>query len=193
MQVPRILLVGLGNIPYPNTRHSVGHLVVDSLAARLGARLTNGNGPAEGFFAQTSSELNGQPVDLALYKPMALMNVLGHQVAKVRRATVPSTASMIVIHDDLNLTPATVKRKFGGSPSGHRGVRSVLSKVQSEPFHRLQIGIGRRGDAKEYVLGRLDAFEREFWGPNGEGIDLVWEQIIKIHLDILRALKNSDE
>ena len=36
---PHFLVAGLGNIPLPNTRHSVGHLVVDSLAERLGITL----------------------------------------------------------------------------------------------------------------------------------------------------------
>ncbi|TDL23068.1 peptidyl-tRNA hydrolase, partial [Rickenella mellea] len=172
---------------------SVGHLIVDSLAAKLGAELTEGTGPADGFFTRQLSELNGQFLEIAFYKPMASMNVLGHQVSKACRATVPSPASMIVIHDDLDLPPATVKGTFGGPPGGHKGVRSVYSCVQGRPFYRLQIGIGRRGDAKDHVLGQLDTLERQFWSPYGKGTHLAGEQISKIHLDILRTLNNPDE
>lgn len=105
------------------------------------------------------------------------MNVLGGAVATVCRKTVPSPASMIVIHDSLDHMQKTVNLKPKGSANGHRGVLSVQSALSDDKFYRMRVGIGRRGDARDYVLEPLEAYEKEYWGENGEGIDAVWQLI----------------
>lgn len=112
------------------------------------------------------------------------MNILGKSVARAVRATVETHSSLIVIQDCLTLQPGTMRHKPGGQPDGHRGVRSIIKFLnagqEGTPFHRLQIGIGRAGDASSYVLGPLSAFEKEHWSANGEGTDQVWHHIEKI-------------
>ena len=115
------------------------------------------------------------------------MNVLGKSVARTMRATVQNPSSLIVIQDCMNLQPGTMRHRAGGQPYGHRGIRSILKNLNvglpdraNTPFHRLQIGIGRAGDAPTYVLGPLSAFEKQYWSANGEGIDQVWHHIEKM-------------
>ena len=106
------------------------------------------------------------------------MNVVGQPVARALRATVQEPSHLVVLHDTLHLPPGQVKTKFGGSPSGHRGVRSVIRFLTGDQdFYRLQLGIGHSAPVVEYVLGPLSSFEKSFWGVQGEGTDLVWDAI----------------
>jgi len=175
-----ILIVGIGNIILPRTRHSVGHYILDSIAFRCGFELV----PHErlnGYFAQGTASLNKRPVELSLFKPKPLMNILGKEVAKACQATVETPLNMIVIQDHMYLEPGKLKVKFGGSPENHRGIRSINKAFGGDPdYFRLQVGIGRAGNAAEWVLGPLSGFERQHWSSNGEGMDDVWSKIEQI-------------
>ncbi|KAA1471820.1 peptidyl-tRNA hydrolase [Dentipellis sp. KUC8613] len=179
----RILVAGLGNMPFPATRHSIGHFVVESLSQRVGAHLAFDKS-VDGYHAETRITMGDKLVTLELLKTKPLMNVSGPSVAAALRKNKLSPSSLILIHDSLEHRPATISPKFGGSHNGHNGVRSVISALGSKDFHRLRIGIGRsdRAGAAVYVLGRLSSHEREYWGPGGAGIDVVWQHIESIAL-----------
>ncbi|THH13163.1 hypothetical protein EW146_g7024 [Bondarzewia mesenterica] len=138
------------------------------------------NKTLRGYFAETKATIGEKSVEIAFFKPEALMNITGPPTAEALRKTVRSPSSLIVIHDSLEHQPASLSPKFGGSASGHNGIRSVISAVGTRDFHRLRIGIGRSTYVASYVLGRLNSHERQYWSQNGEGIDKVWEQIEKI-------------
>lgn len=108
-----------------------------------------------------------------------LMNVCGQSIAQVGRQMQFTADAVIIIADSLYYPPGTMRYKFGGSAQGHGGVRSIVSAFNgSGGFHRILIGIGRRGDdVKEYVLENLSSYEREYWGTNGQGADLVVQKI----------------
>ncbi|KAH9946930.1 peptidyl-tRNA hydrolase [Amylocystis lapponica] len=176
------LVVGLGNLPYPMTRHSVGHLIIDSLAARLGMSLSSDRA-CNGLKATRTGIMFGQTsATLTLFKPKALMNISGRPVADALKNTAVLPSNMVVIHDSLSHQPTTISVKSGGSANGHNGVRSIITALGGNAgFCRLRIGIGRsEGNVAEYVLGRLSSFERQFWSADGEGIDLVWRDLSKI-------------
>ncbi|KAH9994035.1 peptidyl-tRNA hydrolase [Russula vinacea] len=169
----RVLIVGLGNLSHPLTRHrpvlfpsTVGQLVLDSLATRLGARLSAD---------KDKIDINDRPFNVALYKTHAPMNLSGPPVLMALRKTVRAAPYMIVLHDSIEHKPTTVSQKFGRSGNGHNGVRR---------FFRLRLGIGRpdspESDVADYVLSRLPNFERQYWAPDGPGLDLVLEQIQRI-------------
>ncbi|GBE80652.1 peptidyl-tRNA hydrolase [Sparassis latifolia] len=179
--IRELLIVGLGNLPYPATRHSVGHLILDALASSNGMSLRLDR-VVGGFVASKSDVPFGKiTVSLTLFKPNAFMNISGRSVANALRKTVVSPSNLIVIHDDLLRKPSTLSHKFGGSANGHNGVKSIIAGLGGETgFHRLRIGIGREGDAAEYVLDRLPLDERLFWSKGGEGFELVCGEIAKI-------------
>ncbi|EIW82817.1 peptidyl-tRNA hydrolase [Coniophora puteana RWD-64-598 SS2] len=178
-KTPQLLVVGLGNLPYPNTRHSVGHLIVDALSSRYGIPLAT-NRAMGGLFGRGSITLGETPVSLLLLKPKPLMNITGPAVASALRNTVQSPNSMVVIHDSLSHKPCVLSPKLGGSANGHNGVRSVISALgNNTDFHRLRIGIGRGGpDVADYVLSKLPPEERQFWC--GEGLDLVSGELARL-------------
>jgi len=181
MAIPKILIVGLGNMPMPATRHSVGHFIIDSLASRLGVVMTSDR-EMGGIVGNTTARFGKDLVSVTLFKPKPLMNISGHSVSLALRWSAKISSSMIIIHDSLDHKPEKLSYKLGGSANGHNGIKSVISSLRGDPsFHRLRIGIGRKDvDTAEYVLGKLSRQEREFWGERGEGVDLVWHEVERI-------------
>ena len=62
---------------------------------------------------------------------------------------------LIVIHDELDIDPATVRVKFGGGHAGHNGLRSICDKLGTRDWFRVRCGIGRppgRMDVADFVL-----------------------------------------
>ncbi|KAG9316748.1 peptidyl-tRNA hydrolase [Chiua virens] len=182
-----MLVVGLGNLPLPNTRHSVGHLVVDALAARFRIPMSP-NKTLNGFIGHSHVLLGDQTIDMTLFKPSTyrplaepLMNITGPAVATALRHTVRTPSAMIVVHDSLQHKPKALSVKFGGSANGHNGVRSVIAALGGDiDFYRFRIGIGRDGDAASYVLDRLPTDESIYWGVGGDGLDMVCKELAKI-------------
>jgi PTH1 family peptidyl-tRNA hydrolase len=115
----------------------------------------------------------------------AAMNVSGPPVSAVVRKTTHTPTSLIVLHDSIEHKPTALSLKFGGSANGHNGIRSLITALSTKDFYRLRLGIGRpESDVADYVLGRLPNFERQFWAPDGPGLELVWEQIQRIALGV---------
>ncbi|KAG5729572.1 Peptidyl-tRNA hydrolase [Termitomyces sp. T112] len=179
VSLPRILIVGLGNLPLPLTRHSVGQLIIDSLATRLDITLS---ADRSGFAGHGTVIIGETMVSLHLFKSKSLMNVSGPSIAAVCRKTVQSPKSMIVISDSLSHKVETMHTRLGGSANGHNGVKSIISALGNDMnFHRFRIGIGRDDtDAATYVMNKLSSHERHFWA--NEGLDLLLSGIEKVAL-----------
>lgn len=179
-----LLIVGLGNAPYPATRHSAGHFVVDSLAKRLRVHLSSQKTVMAGT---VTIPIGGASTKIVLAKTKTLMNVSGRSVANALKAHLsdPVPSSLVVIQDSLNHKPFAVSHGFGGTAQGHNGIKDIISALGGQTgFHRLRVGIGRPDGApdtvKDYVLGRLSGSERQFLDANGPGTDRLWQIIEKI-------------
>ena len=80
----RYLVVGLGNTPFPLTRHSVGHMAVDYLVEKWKLKWEKYTG--QGCLARISTEANiegDREGELFLFKPSSLMNLSGIPVSKM--------------------------------------------------------------------------------------------------------------
>ena len=103
----------------------------------------------------------------------------------VLRKTAHAPTSLIVLHDSIEHKPTALSSKFGCSANGHNGIRSLIAALSTKDFFRLRLGIGRpESNVADYVLARIPNFERQFWAPDGPGLDLVWEQIQRIALQV---------
>lgn len=148
------LVVGLGN-PGPEhaqTRHNIGFLVADRLAARLGSAFSTRKFGAEIADAKAGSER------FWIVKPQTFMNASGEAVGSVARFWKISPVDVVVVHDDLELDPFRVQVKVGGGHGGNNGVRSVSAHLGTPEYVRVRVGIGRPSHASEsasYVLGRF--------------------------------------
>ncbi|WP_159501001.1 aminoacyl-tRNA hydrolase [Microbacterium sp. 18062] len=155
------LIVGLGNPGprYAATRHNVGQLVVDELAARR----------RESFRAHKANArvvetwLRPGADKLVLAKPNTFMNVSGGPVANLVRFYGVDPGRVVVVHDELDIPFDTLKLKTGGGHGGHNGVRDVAKALGTPDFPRVRVGIGRppgRQDPADWVLDPFGASER---------------------------------
>ncbi|MGP3536288.1 aminoacyl-tRNA hydrolase [Microbacterium sp. RD1] len=155
------LVVGLGNPGprYEATRHNVGQMVVDELAARRGERFAAHKAHAR--VAETW--LRPGAAKLVLAKPNSFMNVSGGPVANLAKYYGVEPERVIVVHDELDIPFDTLKLKTGGGHGGHNGVRDVAKALGTADFPRVRVGIGRppgRQDPADWVLDPFAATER---------------------------------
>ncbi len=149
------LIAGLGNPgeEYRDTRHNAGFWFVDRVAQEEGGRFSR-----ESRFHGEVARLRapGQD-DLWLLKPLTYMNESGRSVGALARFYRIPAEQILVVHDELDLAPGTVRLKRGGGHAGHRGTRDVAAALGTPDFWRLRLGIGHPGDRNQvvdYVLHR---------------------------------------
>lgn len=158
------LVVGLGNPgpSYATTRHNVGAMVLDLLAARVGSAFkVHRRGRADVIEARFGPLPGLQTV---LAKPRTYMNESGSAVASLREFYKVDPHQLVIVHDELDLPFGTLRIKRGGGDNGHNGLRSVRASLGSGDFCRVRIGVGRppgRMDPAAYVLKPFGAEERK--------------------------------
>jgi PTH1 family peptidyl-tRNA hydrolase len=137
------LLVGLGNpgAEYESTRHNAGFWWVDQVCQQTAAKL---NLEAKFFGHAGRVKLAGEEV-WAL-KPTTFMNLSGRSVGALAKFYKIPPESVLVIHDELDLPPGTVKLKQGGGHGGHNGLKDIAAQLGTPNFWRLRLGIGHPGD-----------------------------------------------
>lgn len=151
-------VVGLGNpgIRYQLSRHNAGFLVLDQLALQYDIPIQQTL-----FDAHIGrGKIAGTPVLLA--KPQSFMNLSGAAVGKLADYFRIDTASIIVLHDDLDLPFGTVRLKAGGGHAGHKGLISLIHHLGGTEFIRVRFGIGRplrKSMVEGYVLERFSEDE----------------------------------
>ncbi|KAG8728756.1 hypothetical protein FRC12_021520 [Ceratobasidium sp. 428] len=198
----RFLIAGLGNFTHPNTRHSVGQVVLESLGARWNIQLKYEKSHQAWVGRKSIDILDGKAlVDLTLVKPKLLMNISGPAITSVLRSfpsELRSPRRLIVLQDSLSHAPLAVSPKFSGSANGHNGVRSVISSLgaiasqfptprpANEDFYRIRLGIGRPAhkdaDVAAFVLDSLGREELDWWSYGGKGLN----KVVKALEDIIK-------
>lgn len=147
------LLAGLGNpgLEYLRNRHNAGFWFADALATGAGQRF--------GFENRLHAEacrvaIDGEPV--RVIKPGTFMNESGRAIVAALNFWKLTPDELLVVHDDLDLPPGTVRLKFDGGHGGQNGLRDIMAQLGHGRFHRLRIGIGHPGDRNRvlnWVLG----------------------------------------
>jgi PTH1 family peptidyl-tRNA hydrolase len=181
------LVLGLGNPgpQYAGNRHNVGFMVLDVLAARVGARFKSHK--ARGDVVET--RLAGQRAVLA--KPRSYMNTSGGPAASLRDFFKSPIERIVVVHDELDLDFGAIRLKLGGGDNGHNGLKSLRQSLGSGEFYRVRLGIGRppgRQDPADFVLHDFSAAERKVLGVQLERAADAIELLIS---DGLAAAQNA--
>jgi PTH1 family peptidyl-tRNA hydrolase len=141
-------IIGLGNPgeKYRATRHNVGFWMADRLASAA-----RGEFKAEkkvmGDVAQCALAYH----NIRLFKPHTYMNESGQAVRRMLDFYKLEPENLLVMHDELDLLPGTIRLKQGGGHGGHNGLRDMISHCGRD-FMRLRIGVGHPGD-KSKVTG----------------------------------------
>ena len=145
------LVVGLGNPgkTYQYTRHNVGFMVVDRLAAAHSIAVTKKRFDC----LWGTGDVGRHRVLLA--KPQTFMNRSGLAVEAIMAYFKLAVQDLLVIQDDLDMDFGRIKIVRGGGSGGHRGVRSIHEALEQDRYLRVKVGIGRpkfREPAEGYVL-----------------------------------------
>lgn len=152
------LIAGLGNPgeEYCRTRHNAGASFALALAAQKDSKPQH-QARFHGLTCQV--RLAQSPVRLLV--PLTYMNQSGISVQSMLHYYRLPPASLLVVYDELDLPPGTVRLKFGGGTGGHNGLADVIEKLGGErDFWRLRLGVGRpavhtsgqRPDVTGYLL-----------------------------------------
>lgn len=170
------LIVGLGNPgpEYEKTRHNLGFMLVDLLAAQAETSIKRTE--CRAFVGR--AEIEGQRVELV--KPQTYMNLSGEAVSCLLQKPERSIEKLIVISDDLALPFGTVRIRPQGSHGGQNGLRSMINCLGTNEFTRLRIGI-----APEHPISNAKNFVLERFSKNDAG---KVEDILKTSADAVRAI-----
>ena len=182
MTAGTFLVIGLGNPgkQYAGNRHNVGDMVVDALARRAGGSFKSHKAGADIL----ETRVAGQRAVLA--KPRSYMNLSGGPTAGLARFFGVAPSSVIAVHDDLDLPPATIRLKAGGGEGGHNGLRSISAALGTKDYLRVRFGVGRppgRMDPADFVLRDFSAAERRELGVDLEHAADAVELLIEVGLE----------
>ena len=141
------LMVGLGNpgSAYARNRHNVGFMAVDRIHEEWSG------GPWRRKFQSDVAEASIDGVRVMFVKPRTFMNESGRAVSEASRFYKVALGDILVIHDEIDLSPGKFRMKTGGGNGGHNGLKSITS-VMRDGYRRLRIGVGHPG-RRELVPG----------------------------------------
>lgn len=148
---PQIRLVaGLGNPgpEYAATRHNIGFMVIDRLAAPAGSTWEK---------SAKWEALTAKCGEVWLVKPMSFMNRSGYPLLAVAQFYKIEPAQILVVLDDFALPLGRLRLRLGGGTGGHNGLDSIIAQFGTDEIARLRIGIGAApGEGSvDYVLGQF--------------------------------------
>lgn len=153
----KYLIAGLGNIgpQYAFTRHNVGFMVLDRLAAQNNLKFKQER------LAYTS-ELKYKGKQIHLIKPTTYMNLSGEAVRYWMQIHKIPLENVLVICDDLALPFGKLRMKIKGSHGGQNGLRNIEEVLGTQNYTRLRFGIDGnfpRGRQADYVLSNFNEDE----------------------------------
>lgn len=187
------LLVGLGNpgSQYANTRHNVGFMVLDRLAAQWGWPWKD-NKRFKGLFTEGA----GPTGKLLLLKPTTFMNNSGESVRAVLDYYRFTPQDILVVYDDTALPTGKIRLRTEGSAGGHNGVKSLIAHLGTQAFARLRVGIDAKlpeQDLADYVLGKFSPQQAERLPAVLEGAVEAVEAALREGLEKAMSRSNSQE
>jgi PTH1 family peptidyl-tRNA hydrolase len=148
------LVAGLGNAgaEYAGTRHNIGFMVADQLAAQFGSTWEK---------STKWDALLAKCGNVFLAKPTSYMNRSGYPLLAVAQFYKIEPPEILVVLDDMALPLGRLRLRPSGGSGGHNGLESVIVQFSTEEIPRLRIGIGEAPPAGsvDYVLSRF--FEEE--------------------------------
>ncbi len=157
------VLIGLGNPgrEFRLTRHNAGRMFVEIIAKKNGLRFRK-----KSLYKFASSQFSEKELFLVL--PETFMNLSGKAVKEFLKFNPIPFTNMIIVFDDMDIPLGEIRIRKKGEGGTHKGVKSIISEINSSDFLRIRIGIGRNErDRAKYVLskfsnGELILLERAF-------------------------------
>ncbi len=153
------VIAGLGNPgkKYQLTRHNLGYLVVQELAAIQGWSFKD-----ETEFS--SKVAKGRILDdkIHLLLPTTYMNESGRAIKRYLDFYKFTPDQLLIVSDDIALPFKEIRLRLMGSSGGHNGLKSIEAHLGTQKYARLRMGIGselNNKDLADYVLENFNAEE----------------------------------
>jgi PTH1 family peptidyl-tRNA hydrolase len=155
----KYLIAGLGNIgdEYANTRHNIGFMALDAVAAASNVFFSD-----KRYGSVAEFRLKGRT--FILLKPSTYMNLSGNAISYWLKKEKIEISNLLVIADDLALPLGSIRMRAKGSDGGHNGLSNINQVLGTDSYPRIRFGIGNafnKGGQKNYVLGKLTKEEDE--------------------------------
>ncbi len=151
------LIVGLGNPgkQYETTKHNIGFLVLDALAANLGLSFNKTK------FKSIYAEGNIGTEKVILVKPQTFMNLSGESVRPWMDYFDLTEEDVVIIYDDMDLPVGKIRLRIQGGHGGHNGVKSLIQHMGTKNFNRIRVGVGRPFPSQDVVSHVLSPFSKD--------------------------------
>ena len=178
------IVAGLGNPgrEYELTRHNAGFLTLDILANRHGFKTDRLK-----YHALVCDAMIGAHRCLIM-RPQTYMNLSGDAIAEAAAFYKIPPEKCVVIFDDVDIPLGDVRVKRNGSAGTHNGIKSVVSRLGSQNFPRVKIGVGGKRhpdeDLKDYVLAKLTKQEQDTLRKSMETACDAVERILDGRIDL---------
>ena len=182
------IIAGLGNptMQYEGTRHNAGFDVIDALADKYNISVDGRKNRA--YIGKGIIE--GQKV--LLVKPQTYMNLSGESIGGlVDYFKIDEEQDLIVIYDDISLSPGQIRIRKKGSAGGHNGIKNIIAHLGTQVFPRIKVGVGekpKKYDLADYVLSHFTKAERE---EMEEGYQKAIQAVEKILAGEMEAATNE--
>lgn len=154
------IIVGLGNPEeeYKNTRHNMGFDTINKIAEQYHIEIDKNK--FKGIYGTGTIENE----KVLLLKPQTYMNLSGESIREVLNFYKLDESSLIIIYDDIDIRPGTIKIRKTGGPGTHNGMKSVIQNLNKKEFARVRVGIGmpeHKNDLINYVIGKMPGEDRK--------------------------------
>lgn len=151
------VMMGLGNpgSRYRFTRHNIGFMVLEEIAARWKVDLKQKS------FNALWNRGNVADRDVILALPQTYMNLSGNAARDLTAYFKVNVENLIIVHDDLDLPFGSVRLKQGGGNAGHKGLKSISECLGSKDFMRIRLGIDKPADKSRTEGYVLEKFRKE--------------------------------
>lgn len=148
-----MFVFGLGNpgSKYRETRHNVGFMTLEKIAAQMGTKLH------KRCFRRYKEALINDGRDI-LIEPLTFMNSSGEIIPSLLK----EGDGLIVICDQMDLPPGKIRIKKKGGSAGHNGLKSIIEYWPFDFVH-VYIGTGHPLEGKsvvDHVLGTFSESDR---------------------------------
>jgi len=155
------LIAGLGNPgrQYKTSRHNIGFMLVDQLAAKLDISFSR----VESRALVCKKKYEHRSIILA--KPQTFMNLSGQAVGALVKFYKIPIENLMIVYDDVDLPFGKIRIRPSGGSAGQKGVVSIIDRLGTNEFPRLRMGLGRppgRMQAASYVLRDFSQEELDF-------------------------------
>ena len=144
---------------YKNSRHNVGFLALDQLAAQRGIEFTK-----KPKFHADVAEFSEASEKVLLVRPTTFYNETGQSARLLLDFYKLASTDILVIHDDLALPFGTIRTRQKGSDAGNNGIKSLNAHI-GQDYTRIRVGIWNelrdRMPDVDFVLGNFNRAESE--------------------------------